>query len=66
MDKSIILLIPEKTDIEFEEVFATWIKYSGQIKRLGKYWVKDEDLIKKNCNLWQPNFCACVSSNLQC
>jgi ATP-grasp domain, R2K clade family 2 len=52
MDKSIILLIPEKTDIEFEEVFATWIKYGGQIKRLGKYWVKDEDLLKNKIAIY--------------
>jgi ATP-grasp domain, R2K clade family 2 len=45
MDKSIILLIPEKTDIEFEEVFTTWVKHGGKIKKLGKYWVKDEELL---------------------
>ncbi len=44
MDKSVILLIPEKTDIEFEQVFATWTKNGGRIKRLGKYWIKDEEL----------------------
>jgi len=41
------LLIPEKTDIEFEQVFETWIKNGGRIKRLGKYWVKDEELAKQ-------------------
>lgn len=44
MDSQTTLLIPEKTDAEFEQVFATWIKNGGQIKRLGKYWVKDEEL----------------------
>jgi hypothetical protein len=44
MDKAVILLIPEKTDIEFEQVFATWTKNGGRIKRLGKYWIKDEEL----------------------
>lgn len=38
------LLIPEKTDIEFEQVLKTWTKSGGQIKRLGKYWMKDEAL----------------------
>jgi hypothetical protein len=39
-----ILLIPEKTDIEFEQVFATWTGNGGQIRRLGKYWIRDEEL----------------------
>jgi len=38
------LLIPEKTDIEFEDVFAAWTKKGGQIKKLGKYWIKDDQL----------------------
>ena len=41
------LLIPEKTDIEFEQVFETWTKKGGIIKRLGKYWIRDEELAKK-------------------
>jgi len=44
MDTSITLLIPEKTDIEYESVFTTWTQNGGQIKRLGKFWVKDEVL----------------------
>ena len=40
-------MIPEKTDVEFEQVFATWTKRGGQIKRLGKYWIKDEALAKQ-------------------
>jgi hypothetical protein len=39
-----ILLIPEKTDIEFEQVFRTWTDNGGEIRRLGKYWIKDESL----------------------
>lgn len=39
-----ILLIPEKTDIEFEQVFRTWTDNGGEIKRLGKFWIKDESL----------------------
>lgn len=39
-----ILLIPEKTDIEFEQVFATWTSNDGEIRRLGKYWIRDEEL----------------------
>lgn len=43
----ITLLIPEKTDAEFEQVFDTWIQKGGLIKRLGKYWIKDEDLARQ-------------------
>jgi len=39
-----ILLIPEKTDIEFEQVFKVWTDNGGEIRRLGKYWLKDESL----------------------
>lgn len=31
------LLLPEKTDIEFEAVLAAWAAKGGQVKRLGKY-----------------------------
>lgn len=43
----ITLLIPEKTDAEFEQVFDTWIQRGGLIKRLGKYWIKDESLARQ-------------------
>jgi hypothetical protein len=43
MDKT-ILLIPEKTDIEFEQVFKIWTDNGGEIRRIGKYWIKDESL----------------------
>ena len=52
MHKPTILLIPEKTDIEFEQVFATWTKDGGQIKRLGKYWVKDQELAKQKIAIY--------------
>ncbi len=52
MQKPTILLIPEKTDVEFEQVFATWTKDGGQIKRLGKYWIKDEELAKQQIAIY--------------
>jgi hypothetical protein len=52
MDRPTTLLIPEKTDIEFEQVFATWIKSGGQIKRLGKYWIKDDELAKQKIAIY--------------
>jgi hypothetical protein len=44
MDKT-ILLIPKKTDIEFEQVFRTWTDKGCEVKRLAKYWIKDESLV---------------------
>src|SRR5574339_411495 len=46
------LLIPEKTDPEFEQVFKTWTESGGQIKRLGKYWIKDEELAKQKIAIY--------------
>jgi hypothetical protein len=52
MDKLTTLLIPEKTDAEFEQVFASWTKSGGQIKRLGKYWIKDDALAKQKIAIY--------------
>lgn len=40
-----ILLIPEKTDEEFDSLFDTWAAQGGIIKKLGKYWIRDEALV---------------------
>ena len=47
MNTSITLLIPKKTDIENEQVFSAWIENGGQVKRLDKFWIKDEELAKQ-------------------
>ena len=52
MDKSITLLIPEKADPEFEQVFETWTTNGGQIKRLGKYWIKDDELAQQKIAIY--------------
>jgi hypothetical protein len=52
MDRSTILLIPEKTDSEFEQVFASWTNNGGLIKRLGKYWIKDEEVAKQKIAIY--------------
>lgn len=46
MDKSTILLLPEKRDTEFEQLAAAWAGMGGQVKRLGKFWVRDEEIAK--------------------
>jgi len=42
-----ILLIPEKTDIEFDAVFQAWVDRGATILRMGKYWVKDDRLVNE-------------------
>lgn len=46
MDKSTVLLMPEKRDTEFEQLAAAWAGMGGQVKRLGKFWVRDEEIAK--------------------
>lgn len=59
-----ILLIPEKTDIEFEQVFKTWTDNGGEIKRLGKYWIKDESLNKEKIAIYGNQTFALVLAQI--
>ncbi|SEW37224.1 protein of unknown function [Chitinophaga sp. YR573] len=52
MDRSTTLLIPEKTDPEFEQIYTTWTNSLQEIKRLGKYWIKDEELAKRKIAIY--------------
>lgn len=47
MNTTTTLLIPEKTDPEFVQIFECWTTQGGKIKRLGKYWIKDETLTNR-------------------
>lgn len=42
-----ILLIPEKTDVEFEAVAKVLTAMGGRTKRLGRYWIKDTTLVNQ-------------------
>ena len=64
MSKGIILLIPEKTDPEFEEIFAAWAHSGREIRRLGKYWVKDEELAKNNIAIYGNQAFALVLAQI--
>lgn len=44
MQYPVTLLIPEKTDVEFDQIVLAWQQRGGDLKRLGKYWVKDDTL----------------------
>jgi hypothetical protein len=58
------LLIPEKTDVERELIFATWAKRGGIIKRLGRYWVKDEELAKQPLAIYGSQTFALVLAQI--
>ncbi len=44
MNNQAILLMPEKHDDEFDMVSSAWQNRGGLVKRLGKFWVKDDTL----------------------
>lgn len=52
MQTPIILLIPEKTDIEFEAILRVWNDNGGAVKRLGRYWVREEELTLQNIAIY--------------
>ena len=52
MNTSITLLIPQKTDIEHDQVFSAWIENGGQVKRLDKFWIKDEEIAKQRIAMY--------------
>lgn len=64
MNNAPILLIPEKTDAEFEQVFTTWTNSGGQIKRLGKYWIRDENLAKQKIAIYGNQTFALVLAQI--
>jgi hypothetical protein len=59
-----ILLIPEKTDVEFDQVVAAYTKRGGLVKRLGKYWVKDEQLATERLAIYGNQAFALVLAQL--
>lgn len=64
MDKQITLLIPEKADPETEQVFEAWIKSGGQARRLGKYWIRDEELARQKIAIYGNQAFALVLAQI--
>ncbi|BAV09675.1 protein of unknown function [Filimonas lacunae] len=52
MNTSAILLIPQKTDIEQQQVVSAWGENGGRIKRLDKFWIKNEDLANQRIAIY--------------
>lgn len=47
-----ILLIPEKSDSETQDVASCWTNRGGQVIKLGKYWVKNDTLLLKQLTVY--------------
>jgi len=59
-----ILLIPEKTDVEVDQVVTAYTKRGGRVKRLGKYWVKDEELATEQLAIYGNQAFALVLAQI--
>jgi hypothetical protein len=64
MNTTPVLLIPEKTDVEFEQVVAAYTKRGGRVKRLGKYWVRDEQLATEQLAIYGNQAFALVLAQI--
>lgn len=47
-----LLLVPEKSDPESDAVCEAWIQRGGNVRRLGKYWIMDENIASKKIALY--------------
>ncbi|QHS59715.1 hypothetical protein [Chitinophaga agri] len=52
MQHPVTLLIPEKTDVESDQIVLAWQQCGGELRRLGRYWVKDEQLRGRNIAIY--------------
>lgn len=64
MKQEVTLVIPEKTDVEFDEVLSIWTARGGRLKRLGKYWIKDEELAKSRLAIYGNQTFALVLTQI--
>lgn len=58
------LLITNKIDPELESVLAAWIRTGRPYKRLGKYWIKDEQLVDKPITIYGSQTFSLIVSQL--
>jgi len=64
MNNQAILLMPEKHDNEFDMVSSAWQNRGGLVKRLGKFWVKDDTLALNNIAIYGGQAFAFVLAQL--
>ena len=62
--KNIILLIPDKEDSEREKVASAWKAKGGEVKRIGKFWLKPEINNKEVAIYGYDSFCLVLAQVL--
>jgi ATP-grasp domain, R2K clade family 2 len=64
MERATILLMPEKTDEEFEQVSAAAAIKGLGVRRMGKYWIRDDELLKASVAVYGSPAFAFVLAQL--
>jgi len=59
-----ILLIPDKTDTERDAIAKIWENAGGEVKRIGKFWVKPEIGNKRVSIYGYDSFCLVLAQIL--
>lgn len=62
--KNEILLIPDKTDEERDRIAQIWESKGGEVKRIGKFWIKPEIGDKRVCIYGYDTFCLVLAQVL--
>ena len=62
--KNEILLIPDKPDIERDALAKTWLAAGGEVKRIGKFWIKPEVGNKRVSIYGYDSFCLVLAQIL--
>lgn len=63
--KNEILLIPDKPDIERDALAEIWEKAGGEVKRIGKFWIKPELGNKRVSIYGYDSFCLVLAQILE-
>ena len=63
--KNEILLIPDKKDVERERLAKVWENAGGEVKRIGKFWIKPEIGNKRVSIYGYDSFCLVLAQILE-
>jgi len=63
--KGEILLIPDKPDIERDQIAAVWVEFGGEVKRVGKFWLKPETGNSRVSLYGYDTFCLVLAQILE-
>jgi len=62
--KDELLLIPDKPDLERDEIAKIWEEHGGEVKRIGKFWIKPEVGNKRVSIYGNDSFCLVLAQIL--